>query len=300
MKHVFFLAATLLTSLPPVIASAQAPSVGFGFPTFSWSGHLPITVTPPSSPPPSPPPSGGAPPPSGGGACPNGATPGITIPSGWNCDPALSDEFQGTTVNTSKWQFGTGGAHSTASCNDYVAPTQNNDEIQTMSYNSSTNTFNVAEDFEAIVWPPSNYYREVETTPAAASAGLDPATWTFGLNSDGTHAEIDEWEYGQINFYLWDPNWNLLWSVTNVADATGGKGNFFDGNPHILGFLKNNGQMSFYWDNALVYTTNDPDNGEFTNSQDEIIWQSIVENGCPANSGLPSSRVTNYVRIWHP
>jgi len=223
------------------------------------------------------------------------------VPAGYNLDPALSDEFNGTSLDTTKFKTTTLGAHSTDSCmiydNSNVYESGGYLHIKT-SYDGTH--FHQGPQIIHVATLPDNYYTEIRLNPATGG-GLNVGVYSFGYSSaygsySQTVAEVDDIEYGSTNWYFWGlPQWSVINWNTGLASTPGG----YNGNWHTVGRLRQNGIDYFYYDGVLKYTLTAP-YPQFVNSPDQFEVYSGVETGCPNTSGLPTETLIDYIRVYHP
>jgi len=109
---------------------------------------------------------------------------------------------------------------------------------------------------------------------------------------------VDIYEFGGVNWFLWDKNWNNIGSHTNIC--RGAWPNSTDGNFHTYAFSRINGVYTFYYDGSSFCTLNDPRPPNFTDSQDQFFMQNKTETGVPNGSGLPAESQLDYIRVYHP
>jgi hypothetical protein len=246
-------------------------------------------------------------------------------PAGYNLDPAFSDDFNGASLDTTKWSLSGGGLHNPTSGCGYAldGPVYVSGGYLHFgwSYDQSSNTFHAPLELDGPVavgtannpptvgYPPNYYWEMSWKWPNNGS--LDNATWSFayaGLSGFGypdVFTEVDSLEYGGVGWFLWGgypPFPSAPYHISNGSVGSGwnpnspGQGNGF----HTIGRMRLNGVYTFFWDRQVVQTMPDPSPPYFTNAYDHTSVMSSSGGNCPNPTGMPFELLVDYIRVYHP
>jgi hypothetical protein len=269
IKTLFFIGALLL---PPSFAFGAAPSAS-----------LSIQVVPSRS-----------------GGC--GVTDSPYVPAGYTCDPSLSDEFNGSSLDTSKWSVSSQGGPSGNLDAANVTVGGGSLRLALTANGSSYNFGGIGSKFSI---PGGPVYVEYRAKLCCANAsGAESNIQLWGRNPTQV-TELDSPEtncpYGNLAYYVWSgsPNWNLL-AAQNFGCHI--PVSAFDGNFHVFGILMRNGQVTWYFDGSalqsftptgaasVVYT----DAKQFTTE----VCQTNCSGGVGNISNLPDYEYLDYIRTY--
>jgi hypothetical protein len=255
----------------------------------SASGNLSVTVTPPGS-----------------GACPGGVS-GF-VPSGYSCNTAMTDEFNGSSLDTSKWRNGlSGGQAGGAGVNGYhfcsSANVVGGGNLQIRAFVSAPDSC-TGGVVSANLIPPAPVYVEWRAKMGGTAAGIDWPIWMLGDCVAGNFAEIDivDNETGNNNTNLGQFLWNSC-SYSQLNNSHTNHVSSFDTGAafHVYGLWKaGDGTLKEYVDGTLVNQVNEL--GSVFDSQGQRInMEGGREEGCCINSaGLPQEMDIDYVRVYCP
>lgn len=261
----------------------------------------------------------------GGGNCTNLNPPTLgPIRSGYNCDASLSDEFNGTSLDTTKWSLVLPGQFNNYVCYTY---TTNNNFISGGSFHmlvsaggsppagcSFTPVINgLALELQGSnnLLLPQNYFVEARIKmPCSAystcspSTGLDPGWYTLGTcpgcsSHTNNIAEVDDVEVGNSGAMIcWNANYASTCAGRSGCATT--PASAFDGNFHVWGRSHINGVYQWYFDGAALCSQVDPNPPIFTDNLDTFIYQNVSEFTAIVVSMLPADMQIDYIRTYHP
>lgn len=221
-----------------------------------------------------------------------------------------SDEFNGTSVDASKWNFETGNLNvnqeeeyyqvsNATVANGYLAITAKNQSVGGFSYTSArmntSNKFNVT-------------YGKIEARIALpVGAGLWPAFWMLGddINTGVTWpgcGEIDIMEHIDTDSLIYGTmHWSEGGKETSYGENMASTPTQF----HIYSVVWNANAINWYVDNTLYATGNIADNVNSTNAFHQpffIILNMAVGGNWPGSfvdsTKLPATMLVDYVRVY--
>jgi len=259
----------------------------------SASGNLSVTVTPSGSP-------------TGSGACPGGNS-GF-VPAGYTCNTTLTDEFNGSSLDTSKWTVGWQGSCDPNCVFPPTNPVVSGGNLQLTSItNSAANSTQPGGVYSKSTFPPAPSYWEVRVAiPPDVSYQAD---WMMDLVGV-PHIEIDmqETQFNNqcANLHDWTAGYTGDLTSSGQPSISGngchGNSNWTDGNFHTYGMHRHVSGgtvvLDFYMDGQLT-TTITPSG---TNAN--LFATSTAAMVLQVNSKLVANRadtaLVDYVRVYCP
>jgi hypothetical protein len=171
------------------------------------------------------------------------------IPNGYNLDPAFSDEFNGQSIDLTKWYVGCCGVVSNDPCVIENAPGAAYESGGVLHQVVSINTGPTPPGCSgtSYLYPgtlatinthklPQNYFQEIRWKRPVPAVQLDPGFFTFGTSpgvSPADIAEVDDYEFGSINWFWNDPTYTTTYD-SKINVCPGAWNGTVDGNFHVL------------------------------------------------------------------
>ena len=222
-------------------------------------------------------------------------------PLGRTWTQIFDDEFNGTSIDTSRWAKLTWGLNNVtgtpADCTEsggyaVLALPGNGtgcDLASAPGYGAGANgyTLPIGGYVEARVWFPGP-----GSTPTSTIDNW-PAVWALGVNPGGSGEPGGEIDFAEALGHL---QINYHSSTANVAVATpaGNWGNSW----HVYGVYRGATEDQVFWDGTLVGTVATADNG----APETIILTSGSANACcgaPVQTGAAGNVLVDWVRAWN-
>ena len=224
----------------------------------------------------------------------------IGDPTGKTWTSAFDDEFNGTTIDSSRWAAlnwslnnETGkAADCTESGGSAVLALPGNgtgcDLSSAPGYGAGANgwTLNVGDYVEARVWFPG--------PGSSPTSTIDnwPAIWALGVNPGGSGEPAGEIDFAEALGKL-EVNYHSNTANDSVATPPGNWGNSW----HVYGVYRGPTEDQVFWDGNLVATVTTADNG----GPETVILTSGGANSCcgaPSVTGAAGNVFVDWVRGW--
>lgn len=238
------------------------------------------------------------------------ATPPGSAPFGLSLDTSMSDEFNGSSIDTSKWTKGWQGSASCPCDFSNMAVSVSGGNLRLVNHLSGgvERPAGIYGNSNVLVMPPQPSYWEVRAIMPTGGNNTGSSVWAMDVNNAHVpHTEIDLQETLFNNMcstvHMWSAGYasDLVSSGQPSVSGTGcgGSGTWTDGNYHIYGLYRANNQLQFYFDGQLANTitaSGANSNLVFT-SPANLILQTDGNNNLQGPEG--STMLVDYSRVYH-
>jgi hypothetical protein len=225
---------------------------------------------------------GGSPVPAGTGCTSNGiAAPCVgsttTGASGWNA-PVFDDEFNGTSLDTSRWNTENGWKKNGVTVSASNETETNGNLVLTLASAGSGAEISTT----AYALPVGGYAEARVNFPGNGATIYNwPAWWISGPNWPAAGENDIAEGLGTLTANYHSPS-----GSHNMGTIPGTWSNAF----HTYGIYRQAGKVTVYWDGAVVKTYSTDDNG-----QPQSL---ILTNGCSGSCTAGAQVKVDYVRAW--